>query len=703
MDAIIKKYKTLSQIPALVGARIYEKQAIINVATVWSQRNYEEEVTTKFTKNFFLSPDLKLLGETFPVDQTKELLSTHSKTEKYRAALIKNGEGSQFISIWKNQSLFRNVALKDSEIHGDVYADGEFANFEFSPDETRLLFVAEKKIPKRITLNKRKTAKDEEKNNKDTPRESAEEFIQDWGEQLVGKKKSVLVQYNIDKDEVELVKLTDDEITNRQCMAQPTWSPDGSYIVGLAYKTEPRKLGLIYCSNRENILFKLEHDGTFTELEGEGKSIKNPRFSPDGSVLVWLQRATNGPHHACMQLVKMNTNLQSKPEIVVDIVQTSQLTTNEKLFYGLYCVNFTRRFWANDNKRIILSTSQRNTVNTYCINIETNAITELEYSNGSQVLLDVHNDMIVVSRRNALMPDVLAIGKLPASGQEAEIQWMELTEINSIDGLENCMYKYFTLKQDTSNAVQEFTSIYVGPKSGNKNSVPLLLWPHGGPHSAFANGLALEPTVLLSMGYAILLVNYRGSVGAGQASVDSLPGHCGSHDVSDCLLALKEALSQMSWLDEARVALIGGSHGGFLVTHLAGQTPDKWRAVVTRNPVIDVASMSVVSDIPDWCYVETGYEYTQLGPVSEDILLAMRRCSPILHAHKVKAPTLLQVGLKDLRVPPSQAKEFYHILKANGTPVKMNVYDDNHPLSSVVVEMEDIVSTILWLEEHMNK
>lgn len=703
MDIIIKKYKTLSQIPALVGARLYEKQDFINVATVWSQRNYEEEVTTKFMKNFFITPDMKLLGETFPVDLTKELMTAYSKNEKYRAALIKNGEGNQFISIWKNESLFRNVALKDSEIHGDVYADVEFANFEFSPDETKLLFVAEKKVPKRITLNKRKTTKEESNDNKDTPREPAEEFVQDWGEQLVGKKKSVLVQYNIEKDEVDLVKISDNEIITNTCMAQPTWSPDGSYIIGLAYKTEPRKLGLIYCSSRENILFKLDQDGTFTELDGKGKSMKAPKFSPDGSVLVWLQRTATGTHNACMQLVKMNTDLQSKPEIVVDIIQTSQLTVNEKQFYGLYSVNFTRRFWALDNKRIILSTNQRNTINTYCINIETKAITELEYLNGSQIVLDVHNDMIVVSRRNALMPDVLAIGKLPPSGQEAEIQWTELTEVKTIEGLENCFYKYFNLKQDLPNTVQEFTSIYVGPKSGDQKSVPLILWPHGGPHSAFANNLALEPTVLLSMGYAILLVNYRGSLGAGQASVDSLPGHCGVADVSDCLLALKEALAQLPWLDESRVALIGGSHGGFLVTHLAGQVPDKWRAVITRNPVIDVASMSVVSDIPDWCYVETGYEYTQKGPINEDILLAMRRCSPITHAYKVKAPTLLQVGLKDLRVPPSQAKEFYYILKANGVTVKMNVYDDCHPLSTVLVEMEDIVSTVLWLEEHMKK
>lgn len=48
------------------------------------------------------------------------------------------------------------------------------------------------------------------------------------------------------------------------------------------------------------------------------------------------------------------------------------------------------------------------------------------------------------------------------------------------------------------------------------------------------------------------------------------------------------------------MALVGGSHGGFLVAHLSGEFPDTFKAVSSRNPVIDVASMSIMSDIPDW-------------------------------------------------------------------------------------------------------
>lgn len=70
------------------------------------------------------------------------------------------------------------------------------------------------------------------------------------------------------------------------------------------------------------------------------------------------------------------------------------------------------------------------------------------------------------------------------------------------------------------------------------------------------------------------------------------------------------------------------------------------------------------------CYVECGSSYIQVGQPTEEILVAMRKASPIQHAHKVKAPTLLQVGSKDQRVPPAQAIEYYHRLKANGKNVR---------------------------------
>ena len=52
------------------------------------------------------------------------------------------------------------------------------------------------------------------------------------------------------------------------------------------------------------------------------------------------------------------------------------------------------------------------------------------------------------------------------------------------------------------------------------------------------------------------------------------------------------------------MAVIGGSHGGLLTGHLLGQYPDRFKCGVLRNPVLDIALMSQISDIPDWCFIE---------------------------------------------------------------------------------------------------
>ena len=79
------------------------------------------------------------------------------------------------------------------------------------------------------------------------------------------------------------------------------------------------------------------------------------------------------------------------------------------------------------------------------------------------------------------------------------------------------------------------------------------------------------------LGYGILFVNYRGSTGFGDENVRSLPGHVGDHDVADCHQAALACLEKFPQLASGKCVRMVGSHGGFLVTHLAGQHADFYK------------------------------------------------------------------------------------------------------------------------------
>ena len=97
-----------------------------------------------------------------------------------------------------------------------------------------------------------------------------------------------------------------------------------------------------------------------------------------------------------------------------------------------------------------------------------------------------------------------------------------------------------------------------------------------------------------------------------------------------------------------------------------------FRCVIARNPVIDLAAMAPVTDIPDWTFTEVGEQYNAVTslPLNVSDLELMKNMSPVAYIDRIACPFLLMVGDKDLRVPPSQGYSFYYALKARGKDVE---------------------------------
>lgn len=319
---------------------------------------------------------------------------------------------------------------------------------------------------------------------------------------------------------------------------------------------------------------------------------------------------------------------------------------------------------------------------------------------GSWRLLTIHRNLMVVCCSSPNTPPALRVGLLPSHGQS--VTWETLQPpLTTFDFRWTVMDVRPSAEQDNAqHPGLDFGAILVKPLAQVK--VPLVVFIHGGPHSQFPAEWNVTAAGLVQLGFAVLLVNYRGSTGFGQDSIQSLIGQIGRQDVKDVQRAIELALHTDSTLDPERLAVFGGSHGGFLSCHLIGQFPDVYRACAVRNPVVNAASLLGTSDIIDWRYSSIGLEFSYEQIPTAGALSAMLERSPITHAPQMKAAVLLMLGGRDRRVSPHQGLELYRALKSRGNTVRLLWFpEDGHSLSRVETQTDCFLNTVLWLQEHL--
>ncbi|KAG5838525.1 hypothetical protein ANANG_G00224580 [Anguilla anguilla] len=716
-ESISAVFKEYSQFPTPVSVTVCPEvpanpgTRYINLFAEWSQSETDRGIRLRYNKQYTLLCDDRAVLNTLPPGHCshvkEELLCSHSPSGTLKAVVRETssqGKARQFLEIWNRHGYVKSLDLTSLNKHGRVYEDAQFGCLAWSACEGRVLYVAERRPSKAessTTPESRPASEDAVAGHsgEELPagKEDQSVYLEDWGEGLNNKSVPVLCVADVGKCTVTVLQGVPTQVSPGQAL----WAPGDEGVLFVGWWHEPFRLGLKFCSNRRSALFHVDLEGNCECLSSDQSAVSSPRLSPDSSCVVYLQGQVFGPHNQCrsLQLYDWETK---KTSLLVDVVKRPQ----DGEFAGLYEA-LPLRCWSADSQRVVFSSGRRNWKELFVLDRCTKRVSRLVDNEefGSWKLLAIERDLMVVNCSSLNRPPCLKVGFLPPAGGEAGVSWTALNEPHQIPLLE---WRALNVTPGPQEENTEFSGLDFGallvkprvPQSGVK--VPLVVFAHGGPHSQFSAEWNVSSAALARVGFAVLMVNYRGSTGFGQDSILSLIGNIGSQDVKDVQRAVLTALQSDTTLDPRKVAVMGGSHGGFLACHLIGQYPDFYRACAARNPVINAATLLGTSDIIDWRYSAVGLQYSFDRLPSPDALTAMFQVSPIAHASQIKTPVLLLLGGKDKRVSPHQGLELYRALKSRNSPVRLLWFaEDGHSLARVDTQADCFLNIVLWFQKHL--
>src|ERR1700719_2724724 len=215
------------------------------------------------------------------------------------------------------------------------------------------------------------------------------------------------------------------------------------------------------------------------------------------------------------------------------------------------------------------------------------------------------------------------------------------------------------------------------PIGAPAKNLPLVLVPHGGPWDRDSWGFSPEVQLLANRGYAVLQINFRGSTGFGKKYLHAGDREWGLTMQDDLTDGVKWAVDT-GIADPKRVAIFGGSYGGYAALARAALTPDPHRCAIDEGGPSNL--FTLLESFPPYWEVERSLFSTRVGnpndPKDKELLTA---ASPLFSADKIKIPMLIGQGANDPRVKQAEAEQIVNaIAKHDATAVYVIYPDEGH-------------------------
>mmetsp|Transcript_20981 Transcript_20981/g.23732 ORF Transcript_20981/g.23732 Transcript_20981/m.23732 type:complete len:757 (-) Transcript_20981:57-2327(-) len=634
---------------------------------------------------------------------------------------------------------------KLSDLIEKVYADDHFGVPKFDESEERLVFVGERK-PAETTCFYDKVWEDAEDEDDQKDKKSAEMdqfdsvgnkyvYKQDFGEKFDGLKEPRLFIFDLKTGKLGLVTNLNYE---KIFPAHPSFS-NSTKLVLMGMHRQAFNYGIYACLNRPSGLYSISEpelklltkkNATEDDAVGNASAVNYltngfaaitmaPSVSPDKEKLAFFYRQEVPKSHnfalgiACLSLADGSIQELIEPGV----------ENGDENFTGMFGYHDqVAVFWHSSSKYLYFSSSCYGRDFIFQLDITTKSLKQLHKEKDGVLeasnIEDIFNDQLLVTSSRAQKRPCL---KLSATLTEAicaadipdeKITWTTLLEQSiDVEGTSNTEEKsiFDRLQNDVDvqshtikDGVQYFS--FLVRDSHPKKNGHTIFWMHGGPHGAHPINYSVDRVLFLELGFNVVGVNYRGSIGFGDDFRSVLLGHAGVMDVDDCKAVIDDIIGKKI-TSSNKLFLYGGSHGGYLTTHLLCQYPELAQAGVALNPVCDMMSFLSATEIPEWVHAMSRDGPLTWEPTPE-ILQKLYEASPIRKVQAVTKPLLLLMGDSDRRVPPLNGYLFYKSLKHHSkedTVFLRNYPKDNHSIRKDEYFYDTSLSTVEWFTKHLSQ
>jgi len=449
----------------------------------------------------------------------------------------------------------------------------------------------------------------------------------------------------------------------------PTWHPDGERIAWvewdhpyMPWDASRIKIGLV--GGMQLKLFKENY------IDGKlDASANQPQFSPDGKWLSYIKR--NGDWD---DLILYNLDTHTKKSVIKG--------NGFHLRMPDWIQGLRSYHWTSDSSTIYFIKYHQGTASLAKVDVTTSMLESIDISPYTWA------SQIIVSRTSN---EIMFIG----SSKREINQIIRISNSKILPKLfrSNHPQKFIPEAREISFSTDDDSMVYAWyyPPLKQKNQgdlPPCILNIHSGPTSVKHSGFSLDTAFFTSRGFAIVHLNYRGSVTFGYDYQYALRRKWGEVEIQDAVHLIDD-LKKQNLVDLEKLAVMGSSAGGFSVLNLLIKFPGLFKAGICSYAVSDL-----VDDAQYTHKFERYYHQFLTGDFKTEYDRFVNR-SPISHLGEIKDPVALFHGSEDKVVSPNQSQKIFNALNKRNIPCILRLYEGEGHGFRKQENIEDYYNTVI--------